>query len=96
MDPLQTAEDSYKINQDPKVRWSQSLCSQRWLPRLQVVGGAEHGGIIVRTGCELTSEMAASRLSTGSVVKDPGHPRMKHRRHGRFGTIPGVMWVKQS
>lgn len=37
---------------------------------VQVVGGAEHGGIIVRSGCELTSEMAESRLSTGSVVKD--------------------------
>ena len=47
---------------------------------VQVVGGAEHGGIIVRSGCELTSEMAVRRLSTGSVVKDPlmGHPYWGH------------------
>lgn len=48
------------IHDDPKVSAG-----------LQVVGGAEHGGIIVRSGCELTSDMAKSRLSTGSVVKDP-------------------------
>ena len=35
----------------------------------QVVGGADHGGILVRSGFELTSEPAETRLSTGSLVK---------------------------
>lgn len=41
--------------------------------------------------------MAVSRLSTGSVVKDPlmghpywGHPIGRNCRDGPFGTIPGV------
>eukprot|EP00434_Breviolum_minutum_P009358 symbB.v1.2.008246.t2/scaffold515.1/size193321/8 len=36
----------------------------------EVVGGVEHGGIIVRSGSELTSEILESRLSTGSVIKE--------------------------
>lgn len=35
----------------------------------QVVGGADHGGVLVRSGFELTSELAETRLSTGAVVK---------------------------
>ncbi|CAE7539794.1 unnamed protein product, partial [Symbiodinium sp. CCMP2456] len=36
----------------------------------EVVGGAERGGIIVRTGCDLSSDLADSRLVTGSLVKE--------------------------
>ena len=36
----------------------------------QVVGGAERGGIILRTGYDLSSDVADSRLVTGSLVKD--------------------------
>eukprot|EP00435_Cladocopium_sp_Y103_P014773 s2202_g3.t1 len=62
----------------------------------EVVGGAEHGGIIVRSGCELTSEMAESRLSTGSVVKE------LNSRDGRIeyelvqGSGPASGWVTPS
>ncbi|OLQ00560.1 hypothetical protein AK812_SmicGene16776 [Symbiodinium microadriaticum] len=35
----------------------------------EVVGGAERGGIIVRTGYDLSSDLADSRLATGSLVK---------------------------
>eukprot|EP00931_Biecheleriopsis_adriatica_P086789 TRINITY_DN6137_c0_g1_i1.p1 TRINITY_DN6137_c0_g1~~TRINITY_DN6137_c0_g1_i1.p1 ORF type:complete len:1079 (+),score=262.27 TRINITY_DN6137_c0_g1_i1:107-3238(+) len=34
-----------------------------------VVGGADRGGIIVRTECELGSPIAPQRLATGSIVK---------------------------
>ena len=37
---------------------------------VQVVGGSERGGIIVRTGCDLSSDLADGRLATGSVVKE--------------------------
>ena len=36
---------------------------------LQVVGGAQHGGVLVRRGFELTAELEESRLETGAVVK---------------------------
>ncbi|CAE7389082.1 ndor1, partial [Symbiodinium microadriaticum] len=36
----------------------------------EVVGGAERGGIIVRTGYDLSSDLADSRLATGSLVKE--------------------------
>ena len=33
------------------------------------MGGAENGGVIVRSGCELTSDVAEQRLSHGATVK---------------------------
>jgi len=36
----------------------------------EVVGGADHGGVLVRSGFELSSELAETRLSTGAVVKE--------------------------
>lgn len=39
----------------------------------EVVGGADHGGVLVRSGFELSSELAETRLSTGAVVKVGTH-----------------------
>ena len=48
----------------------------------QVVGGADHGGVLVRSGFELTSELAETRLSTGAVVKVG-----THRINWRWSTL---------
>lgn len=59
----------------------------------KVVGGADRGGVIVRTECELNSDVAESRLATGSVVKE------LEVRDGRLkyellsGTGPALGWV---
>ncbi|CAE7779211.1 ndor1, partial [Symbiodinium pilosum] len=36
----------------------------------EVVGGAERGGVLVRTGHDLSSDLADGRLATGSLVKE--------------------------
>lgn len=61
----------WSMNQSEKLwkRHNLSRCSNPWHHGHQVVGGVEHGGIIVRSGSELTSEILESRLSTGSVIK---------------------------
>ena len=61
----------WSMNQSEKLwkRHKLSRCSNSWHHGHQVVGGVEHGGIIVRSGSELTSEILESRLSTGSVIK---------------------------
>ena len=49
---------------------AQLKCNPDWFQLArQVVGGGDHGGVLVRSGSELTSELAETRLSTGAVVK---------------------------
>ena len=36
----------------------------------QVVGGAGHGGVLVRSGPALSDELCETRLATGAVVKE--------------------------
>ena len=35
----------------------------------QVVGGAGHGGVLVRSGPTLSDDLCEARLATGAVVK---------------------------
>mmetsp|Transcript_19445 Transcript_19445/g.61154 ORF Transcript_19445/g.61154 Transcript_19445/m.61154 type:complete len:735 (-) Transcript_19445:268-2472(-) len=63
--------------------------SQLW----QVVGGADKGGIIVRTGKDATSEICGDRLSTGAVVEEVSldGERLCFRRLAGIGPSEG--WV---
>lgn len=62
-----------------------------------MVGGAERGGVIVRCGCDLSSDIADSRLATGSVVKDGSGlsfsqvPMRRLPGHGSFGSGDSAM-----
>eukprot|EP00440_Ansanella_granifera_P051448 gb/GFBE01055774.1/.p1 GENE.gb/GFBE01055774.1/~~gb/GFBE01055774.1/.p1 ORF type:complete len:1053 (+),score=292.89 gb/GFBE01055774.1/:1-3159(+) len=62
----------------------------------EVVGGAERGGVIVRLQCDLSSEVAESRLSTGSMVKelDCHDGRIHYELVSGTGPISG--WVSTS
>uniref|UniRef100_A0A7S0FVW0 CoA-binding domain-containing protein n=1 Tax=Pyrodinium bahamense TaxID=73915 RepID=A0A7S0FVW0_9DINO len=39
-------------------------------PRWEVIGGGDKGGVLVRTGKELSSEQLLERLATGSLVEE--------------------------
>lgn len=62
---------------------------QRW----EVVGGADKGGILVRTGKDLTSPQAPERLSTSAVVEELERQgdRLRYRR--LTGDGPAEGWV---
>eukprot|EP00440_Ansanella_granifera_P034895 gb/GFBE01037854.1/.p1 GENE.gb/GFBE01037854.1/~~gb/GFBE01037854.1/.p1 ORF type:complete len:1031 (+),score=267.56 gb/GFBE01037854.1/:1-3093(+) len=59
----------------------------------EVVGGADKGGIIVRTACDLSSPAEGSRLSTGSMVQEVEF--FEGRLHYKLlsGTGPLSGWV---
>lgn len=59
----------------------------------EVVGGSEKGGIVVRTGRELTSAQTAERLSTSAVVEELERhgDRLRFKRLTGTGPIEG--WV---
>eukprot|EP00930_Biecheleria_cincta_P062664 TRINITY_DN48119_c0_g1_i1.p1 TRINITY_DN48119_c0_g1~~TRINITY_DN48119_c0_g1_i1.p1 ORF type:complete len:521 (+),score=159.50 TRINITY_DN48119_c0_g1_i1:86-1564(+) len=66
-----------------------SAARQRW----EVVGGADRGGILVRTGLELKSPEAASRLATGSLLEELElvGERLRYRRLTGSGPLEG--WI---
>lgn len=59
----------------------------------EVVGGSDKGGIVVRSGRELTSPQAAERLSTSALVEEL--ERHGERLHYKLlaGTGPSEGWV---
>uniref|UniRef100_A0A7S4T273 protein-L-isoaspartate(D-aspartate) O-methyltransferase n=1 Tax=Alexandrium monilatum TaxID=311494 RepID=A0A7S4T273_9DINO len=59
----------------------------------KVVGGAERGGVIVRTGRELSAQQASSRLSTGALVqqRELQGERLHYTR--LTGSGPETGWV---
>eukprot|EP00931_Biecheleriopsis_adriatica_P078494 TRINITY_DN51956_c0_g1_i1.p1 TRINITY_DN51956_c0_g1~~TRINITY_DN51956_c0_g1_i1.p1 ORF type:complete len:490 (-),score=164.62 TRINITY_DN51956_c0_g1_i1:84-1553(-) len=69
-----------------------SALRQRW----EVVGGAEKGGILVRTGADLKSKEAEARLSTGALVEELElvGERLKYRRLA--GSGPDEGWISIS
>lgn len=66
-----------------------SAARQRW----EVVGGADRGGILVRTGLELKSPEASSRLATGSLLEELElvGERLRYRR--LTGAGPEEGWI---
>lgn len=63
------------------------------LPRWEVVGGADKGGIIVREGVGVNSTQVAERLATGSIVEEVARSgdRLKYRTI--TGSGPPEGWV---
>mmetsp|Transcript_44615 Transcript_44615/g.78421 ORF Transcript_44615/g.78421 Transcript_44615/m.78421 type:complete len:221 (-) Transcript_44615:397-1059(-) len=62
----------------------------------EVVGGVDTGGIIVRTGKELSSEKTSSRLSTGALVKEEALVDGRLLYVKMEGVGPGKGWVSLS
>lgn len=63
------------------------------MPQWKVVGGEDKGGILVRTGQDLKSYQASSRLSTGAVVEQLklAGERLEYKRV--TGSGPDEGWV---
>lgn len=59
----------------------------------RVIGGADKGGIIVRTGPGLTDEQAKERLSTGSLVEELEKSGDRIRYRLQQGKGPREGWV---
>jgi len=68
------------MSEEPEKRWC-------------VVGGADKGGILVRTGQELTSSEAEKRLSHGALVKQVKLVGERLQFERLTGTGPETGWV---
>lgn len=71
-------------------RWLRDLpTGQTW----KVVGGVDKGGIVVRTGQDVASPQADSRLSTGALVMELALEGERLRYELKEGTGPATGWV---
>lgn len=61
----------------------------------EVVGGSEHGGVLVRNGFELCSELCDARLATGALVKELESCEGRIHYELLKGEGPAVGWVSQ-
>eukprot|EP00913_Durusdinium_trenchii_P011836 g11118.t1 len=63
----------------------------------EVVGGADTGGILVRSGQELTSSKHSERLSTGALVEELclAGERLHYKRHSGKGPEQGWVSVRE-
>lgn len=59
----------------------------------EIVGGAETGGLMVRSSCDFSSEKLPARLAAGSVVMQTEHigVRLRYRLLAGFGPYSG--WI---
>mmetsp|Transcript_122548 Transcript_122548/g.357868 ORF Transcript_122548/g.357868 Transcript_122548/m.357868 type:complete len:362 (+) Transcript_122548:113-1198(+) len=62
-------------------------------PLWRVIGGANHSGIIVRTGKELSAQQATQRLSTGALVRQRELEGDRLHFVRLTGTGPDTGWV---
>mmetsp|Transcript_13992 Transcript_13992/g.31436 ORF Transcript_13992/g.31436 Transcript_13992/m.31436 type:complete len:489 (-) Transcript_13992:4-1470(-) len=71
---------------------SNSSSKSRW----RIVGGADKGGIVVRTGRDTTTEQCAERLATGAIVEevDLAGDRLCFRKISGNGPAEGWISVK--
>lgn len=78
-----------KPDHQPSKHREAGVCVEVW----EVVGGRESGGLLVRTGKELASPEATSRLGTGSLVQQSA--LVGDRLHYKLlqGSGPETGWV---
>mmetsp|Transcript_52367 Transcript_52367/g.93986 ORF Transcript_52367/g.93986 Transcript_52367/m.93986 type:complete len:111 (-) Transcript_52367:21-353(-) len=59
----------------------------------KVIGGADKGGVIVRSACDLTSPKLPERLSTGALVEEVELKGERLFYKKRLGSGPELGWL---